>query len=240
MELNETAPVVAQETTKLTSLQLGVIVAILWIGVVILIIGLYWLSKKYPTRKGKIDPVYKGIFLILIVMLAHITVIAVGALPQDSLENNLYLYGIAIVVAIIFYSIVSFYQKRVIPSYKLWKNYVLPEIKRFWNAEPYKGIGYGKAMTFYQVIEGTQKTKYLTEEQAQEAEKVQVFMGKVFFATIFEYIAVANKKTGEILRLQEKPPLSQKQELTTREFISSQKQPLEEYGTKEEEIEVRK
>ena len=54
-------------------------------------------------------------------------------------------------------------------------------------------------------------------------------------------LKLENKKTGEILRLQANPPLSQKQELTTRDFMSSYQYNFEDYGTKQEpekEIEV--
>lgn len=221
---------------QFTPLQLGVIISIMWIGVVVLILGLYYLNKKYPSKKGKLDPIYKGVFLVLLVVLTHLTFVAVGALPQDSIQNNLWAYGFALAAAIGFYAVTSYYSNRVIPSHKLWKDYVLPEIKRFWNAEPYIGKGYGMAMTFYQVIEGNKKQQVMQELGVEEdVEKVQVFMGKVYFANIFEYMAVANKKTGEILRLQERPPLSQKQDLTKRDFMSSEKKQLEEYDTKPQE-----
>lgn len=231
---NVTGTVQAQTATNLSQFQLGIVVSLLWIGVVILIIGVYWISKRYPKKKEKLDPIYKGVFLVLLIFLVHATAVAIGVLSQDTLKENLYLYAIAIVVAIIFYSLVGFFANRTIPSWKLWKNYVLPEIKRFWGAEPYKGKGYGMAMSFYQTIEGTNKSALLAREGIEiDAEKVQVFIGKVIFANIFEYLAVANKKTGEILRLQARPPLSQKQELTTRDFISSYQHPLEEFDTKE-------
>ena len=228
---------------ELTQLQLGIIVAIMWVGVIFLILGLYWINRKYPKRKEKLDPIYKGVILVLVIFLVHVTAVAIGVLEQDSIKENLHWYGIAIVVAIAFYAIVSYFSNRIIPSYKLWKYYVMPEINRFWNAKPYVGKGYSMAMSFYQVIEGNAQAKILrTQGLSDQIDKVQVFMGKVHFANVFEYLAIANKKTGEILRLQANPPLSQKQELTTRDFMSSYQYNFEDYGTQQEpekEIEVR-
>lgn len=223
--------IVVQEGIKaLSQFQLGIIVAILWIGIVVLILGVFWIKRKYPQKAEKLDPVYKGVFIILIIFLVHVTAVAIGVLTMESIQNNLKYYGAAIIIAIVFYSLVGWFRRHTIPGWKLYKDYVLPEVKRFLQGEPYKGKGYSDPITYHRVLE-VSKSKYL-KEQGVEGEKVQVFLGRAYFGNVFKYIAVANKHTGEVVMLHKNPPLSIQQELLGKDFVSSFEKPLEEFDTK--------
>ncbi len=213
---NHLPPVVDQ---GLTQFQLGLIVVGLFLAIVILIGIIFWVSRRYPKKKEKLDPVYKGVFLVLIIFLVHAAAVAIGVLTIDSIQDNLHWYGLAIVLAIIFYMAVGYFAKRTIPGWKLWKLYVLPEVNKFFKGSPYKGVGYADPVTYHRVLE-VAKSRFLREEGV-DAEKVQVFLGRAIFSNVFIYIAVANKHTGEVVMLHKNPPLSIQQELLGKDFVPS-------------------
>lgn len=202
-------------------------------------VAAYWISRKYPNKKQKADPIYKAFFVWLLLLLGYGIVVLIGIRQQQDTKGDLKWLVIALIVLVLFYAVVSYFVARPIPSYKLWMQYVLPDVKRYWNAEPYVGQGYFNGMIFHKVVDinNNQKIKQYLTELGKPAEKVDVFYGQAYFGNIFNFLAVRNKYTGEDIMLTRPPILTSVliQKFLGEELVSSFAPALNQYDTQEDQ-----
>lgn len=198
---------------------------------------IYYISRKYPKKTTKLDPMFKAFYVWFLLLIGYVIIFLLGIRTQDDAKGDLKWLIIALVVLVLFYTIVSFYVNRTIPSYKLWKEYVLPDVKKFWNAEPYAGYGYISGMLMHKVIDvGSNKavSAYLQDANIK-TNKVEVFYGQAFFANMFPFLAVRDKYTGEDLMLVKPPVLTiaLMQRFLGEQVVSSFQSALDLYDTEE-------
>lgn len=203
--------------------------------------GLFLVSRKYPpVKKGKADPLFKAFYIWIILLLGYGIIVLLGIRTQQDATRDIKWLILALLVLILFYGIVSYFTHRPIPSYKLWKEYVLPSVKRYWGAEPYAGSGYFTGMIFHKVIdlEKSPKVRIYLEDIGKTADKLDIFYGQAFMGNIFPFLAGVNKYTGEDLILARPPILTTAlvQVFLGEELVSSFTPELSKYGEQEEGI----
>jgi hypothetical protein len=170
----------------------------------------FWISRKYPSRRTKADPIFKAFFVWILLVLGYGLIVLLGLRTQEDARSDVKWLILALVVLVLFYAIVSYFSGKPIPSYRLWMEYVLVDVKRFWNAEPYAGEGYFPGMIFHKVIdiEKNVRVKQYLAELGTPAEKVDVFYGMAKFGNVFNFLAVRNKYTGEDVMMARPPTLT--------------------------------
>ena len=214
------------------------------IAMAIVIFGavfLFWISRKYPpTKKTKADPLFKAFYVWIILLLGYGIIVLLGIRTQSDARRDIKWLILALIVLMVFYGIVSFFTNRPIPSYKLWKEYVLPNVKKYWGAEPYVGAGYFSGMIFHKVIdlEKNSRVKLQLADMGKVAEKIYVFYGQAYLGNIFPFLAGVNKYTGEDIILARPPILTTAliQTFLGEELVSSFTPELSKYATSEEDI----
>ena len=226
---------------ELTDTQFSLVVLGAMLLIIIGSLGIFWISRRYPpTRKTKADPLFKAFYVWIILLLGYGIIVLLGIRTQADAKSDVKWLIIALVVLIIFYGIVSYFVNRPIPSYKLWKQYVLPNAKKYWGAEPYAGAGYFSGMTFHKVIdlERNPSVKIYLQDSGKVAEKIDVFYGQVFMGNVFPFLAGVNKYTGEDLIMARPPILTTAliQTFLGEELVSSFTPELSKYGIEEEGI----
>lgn len=201
-------------------------------------IGVYYISKKYPSKKGKLDPIFKAFYVWFLLVIGYVIIFLIGLRDRNEARGDLKWLIIALVVLVLFYAMVSLFVNRPIPSYKLWREYVLPDVKKFWNAEPYVGSAYVTGMLMHKVLEigrVPEVEKTLLEMGSRPSNKVDVFYGQAIFSNVFPFLAVRNKYTGEDIMLVRPPVLTVAlvQRFLGEEIVSSFTNVLGAYDTEE-------
>mgnify|MGYP001566119487 CR=1 FL=1 len=210
----------------------------------IIVVGtvlVFWIMRRYPpVKKTKTVPLYWAFVIWIMLLLGYGIIVLLGIRTQEDAKADVKWLIISLFVLMIFFSIVSYFTNRPIPSYKLWKEYVLVNVKKYWGAEPYIGEGYFTGMIFHKVIDlekSPQAKKYLAD-MGKTSEKIDVFYGNAFFGNVFPFLAGVNKYTGEDLIMARPPILTVAliQLFLGEELVSSFAPELSKYATEEEGI----
>ena len=226
---------------KLTDMQFSLIILGAMLIIALAGVMLYWISKKYPaTRKTKADPLFRAFYLWIVILLAYGVIVLLGIREHEDTVKDVKWLIMVLFVLILFYGIVSYYVNKPIPSYRLWQEYVLPNVKKYWGAEPYVGAGYFTGMIFHKVIdiEKSPQIKLHLADMGKVTDKLDVFYGQAFMGNVFPFLAGVNKYTGEDLILARPPILTTAliQIFLGEELVSSFTPELSKYGEQEEGI----
>jgi len=227
----------------LTGFEIGLLFIAVIFVLGIIALGFFYLSRKYPQQKQKLDPIYKGTFLVILIYLVFMITPAVfGFIEPETVKKNSWWFIVAAVLLIAWYGfVVPYFIRRPIPTIKLWERYVKPEISHLFQGEDYMGTAYRPPFLFSRVIPSAYSL-YL-QKTGIEVELVEVFLTQHVFGNkstgnIFSVLSIRDKFTGEGLERHLNPPLSIVNELLGREVTRSYKQQIEEYGTQEPEQKV--
>lgn len=214
-------------------------------GMAVIVVGaitIFWVSRKYPpTRKTKAVPLYWAFVIWILLLLGYGLIFLFGWRSQADAKADVKWLVISLVVLIVFFAVASYFTARPIPSDRLWKEFVLPDVKRQWGGEPYVGAGYFSGLILSMVIE-PRKHEFMRSMIGQQGmsvpEKVEVFYGNSFFGNVFPFMSVRNKYTGE-RNLLVRPPIlttSLIQRFLGEELVSSFTPELSKYAEQEENI----
>lgn len=229
---------IVQEAIKqgLTSFELGLLFTLVLLILVTAAVFLFWIIRTHPQQKAKLDPIYKGTFLsILLYIVFVITPFIFGIIEKETAKKaSFWFIGVTIALVAFYGFIVPFFLNKPIPTIKLWEQYVLPEVRALFGGENYHGDAYRPPFLFSRVIPSTYST-YL-QESGIKATLVEVFLTQHVYGNrntgnIFSVLSIRDKMTGEGLERHMNPPLSIVNELLGREVTRSYKQQLEEYDT---------
>lgn len=193
---------------EFTDNQITIIVLVAMGIVAIALVLMFWIGRKYPSKKAKQDPIYKAVTVWLILMLVYGLFFVIGARDREDVKKDLKWMVIAGVILILYYAIASYFINRPIESFKLYEQYVLTDVKKQWNAEPYAGSGYFMGLVLSMVIEPNKnkQVQMMLAESGGVSDKVEVFYGQAMLGNVFPFLSVRNKYTGERLMLA-KPPI---------------------------------
>lgn len=221
---------IIQDTlNNLTPFQWSLLFLLLVLIIVIGLVMMFWISRKYPSKhKATLDPIFKAILIIVIMFLMHLTAVVFGVLERETLRKSVKWYIVAGIFLIIWYVfIVPYFLNRPIPTWKLYQRYVLPDIRRLYEAEPYIGDAYHSAFQLSRVI----PSAYLKEYQERGVNSLlEVFLVGVKHANAFFVLMVRDKFTGESMENIKNPQLSKVNEYMGREVMSAYKEQLKESG----------
>lgn len=225
MAINDTSIVVQGE---LTQFQFALILWLVFVVVVIGVIIYFYIARKYPKKEKATNPIFQAVAIWGILFLFYLLFAALGFRTQEEARNDVKWWLLLGIVLILFFTIQAYFYKKPIPSYKLWQHYVLPLVKQYWNAEPYKGKAYCRGMLFHRTIklgESNELKGYLGKK-SEGIDKVDVFLGQAKFANIFMFLMVMNKYTGEDLEAIAQPMLTMDivKRLLGKEAVSSYEQ----------------
>jgi len=225
----------------LTDTQFSLIILGAMLIIAVSALGLFWVSRRYPpTRKSKADPLFKAFYIWIVLLLGYGIIVLLGIRTQENAKADIKWLILSLFVLILFYALVSYFVNKPIPSYRLWKEYVLPNVKQYWGAEPYAGAGYFSGMIFHKVIEleRSPMIKLSLQEMGKTADKIDVFYGQAYMGNMFPFLAGVNKYTGEDLLLARPPILTiaLMQNFLGEELVSSFTPELSKYGNEEEHI----
>lgn len=161
-----------------------------------LIIFMYWIGKKYPSKHKKVDPIQKGIFLAFLLWGILFLAEAVGFLPPSWNSEHFYLHiGIAIAVVGTFMLIAR--RKKPLAFEKqlqIAKNFV----SDLYYGEEYVGLASVRFLKVYKVaIEGS------FEDTRGE---VGSFIVEVKADKLLKVFVQINIYTGILLHIQPEPP----------------------------------
>ena len=199
---------------------------------------MYYVSRKYPKRTEKRDPLQKAFTLWIMLLIGYGLIVIFGFRSQEEAKGDVKYLVIALFLLIAIYGIVSWLINKPIPSHKLYIKYVLPDVKRFWNAEPYAGQAYFNGMIFHKVIdvERSPRMKQYLIEMGKTAEKMDVFFGQAMFGNVFKYLAVRDKYTGEDVMMARPPILTESllMKFLGEDIVSSFSPTVNEYDTQTE------
>jgi len=230
-------------TQGLSTFQFALIV---WLILLTLIIGgifLFYISRKYRKEKTRSNPILQAAVIFFVLMMIYLAFAAFGFRTQEEVNSDIkYLLLIGLLL-VVWFTYASYRSKKTIPPLRMWNNYVLPAVKQYWNAEPYKGSAYVRAWLFHKTIqlggksESEQNMTGFLGEKTEGIELVDVFLGQAKFANVFKFLMVMNKYTGEEITSIPEPTLTLDivKDLLGKEAVSSLKQPLEEYAKPHEE-----
>lgn len=226
---------------NLTDTQFSLIVLGAMLIIAVGAFSIFWVSRKYPPlKKNKADPLFKAFYVWIVLLLGYGVIVLLGIREQTDAKSDVKWLIVALVVLILFYGLVSFFINRPIPSHRLWKEYVLVNVKRYWGAEPYVGAGYFTGMIFHKVIdlEKNASLKMNLAEMGKIAEKIDVFYGYAHMGNIFPFLAGVNKYTGEDIIMARPPILTASliQTFLGEELVSSFSPELSKYAGQEEGI----
>lgn len=226
---------------NLTDAQLAWVVLGAMLIVVLGAITVFWISRKYPpTRKTKAVPLYWAFVIWIMLLLGYGLIFLFGWRGQTEAKSDVKWLIIALIVLILFFAITSFFTNRPIPSFRLWREYVLVNVKKYWGAEPYVGSGYFTGMIFHKVIdlERSPTVKMYLADMGKVADKIDVFYGQAQLGNVFPFLAGVNKFTGEDLIMARPPILTTAliQTFLGEELVSSFTPELAKYTTQEEGI----
>ena len=226
---------------ELTQMQFIIVILSAMLIIVMSAVIIFWISRRYPpTKKSKADPMFKAFYVWIILLLGYGIIVLLGIRTQNDAKSDVKWLIVALVVLLMFYALVSFFTNRPISSYKLWKEYVLVNVKKYWGAEQYVGAGYFSGMIFHKVIdlERSPDIKMYLADMGKVADKIDVFYGQAMLGNVFPFLAGVNKFTGEDILLARQPILSLAliQTFLGEELVSSFTPELAKYATQEEGI----
>src|SRR3990167_6911512 len=192
----------------LTQFQWALIFIALILGIGIVIVILFWIARKYPSKDtGRTDPFIKTIIIVGLLLIIHVGLIAFGILEQQSLEENIKYYLWLGIILLLWYAvIVPFFLKQPIPTYKLFKRYVMPDIRQLYGGTIYTGQAYLDNFIWSMVVPSEHST-YM-QEQGIFNEMVECFLIQVKSTNPFFVFAIRDKFSGEGLRMHKNPPVS--------------------------------
>lgn len=223
---------------NLTDFQLGILLVGVLFVICLTILGLFLVSRRYPKETTKLDPIYKGVFIILLIFLVHVTVVIFTDITTESLTKAVKWYVIATILLVAFYGFVLPYILRKPKStIKLLNEYVIPDARKLYGGDVYKGVAAVPLFLFSRVVPSAY-SKYL-QELGQAPSLVEVFLIRMVYGgkgTMFDVLEIRDKFTGEGLEHHKNPPLSILNDLLGREVARSYEKPSEEYETHEEKI----
>lgn len=222
----------AEETIVqgLTPFQWSIIILFLIFILALLMGWIYYINRKHPQAKGKLDPLYKAVFIVAFIFILHLTAILFGVLEKESMKSSIWWYIGAAILLVGFYAIyVPYILKKPIPTKKLWKKYVLPDVRDLFQGEIYKGEAYVPPFLFSRVIPS--KYSQSLQQKGIHSDLVEIFLIQVKFANIFFVLEIRDKFTGEGLEHLRDPPKSIVNELLGREVARSMEEPMQEYDS---------
>ena len=236
MAINDSAIAMQGE---LTQFQFALV---LWLVFAVIVIGgiiYFHTSRKYPKKDKQTNPIFQAVAIWGILFLFYLLFAALGFRNQEEVRGDAKWWLLLGILLILFFTIQAYFYKKPIPSYKLWVNYVLPLVKQYWHAEPYKGIAYARGMLFHRTIklsENAQFSEFLGKK-GKDAEIVDVFLGQARFANTFMFLMVMNKFTGEDLEAIAQPMLTMDivKRLLGKEAVSSYEQFSQQYASTEQQ-----
>lgn len=214
---------------ELTSFQWALVFVLLIAVIIVALVIVFWISRKYPSKKSTTaDPFIKVIIIMGLLILIHIGLIAFGVLSKESLEKNIKYYFIAGIILLLIYLIIALFWKRPIPTYTLFHKYLVPEAKSLLGGELYKGTAYVDGFMWSMVIPA-QLSEYMRESGIFN-EKVEVFLFQMKHGNIFLVMGIRDKFTGEGLRLHKNPPTSLLNSYLGKEVTKSMTEQLKEFN----------
>lgn len=227
MAINETISTITQQK-ELTQFQFALILWMVFVVIVIALLYGFWVSRKYPKQKQQQNPIFQAVVIWCILFFFYLLFAALGFRTQEEVRSDAKWWIALGIVLILFFTIQSYFYKKPIPSIKLWHYYVLPLVKQYWNAEPYKGVAYARGMLFHRTIK-LSENKVIREflrGKGDNVEIVDVFLGHARFANTFMFLMVMNKFTGEDLEAIAQPILTMDivHRLLGKEAVSSYEQ----------------
>ena len=218
---------------QLSDQQLYWIIAILFAVTVAGIVFAFYISRKYPKRVAKVNPLYQAVYLFALLFALYLVSFLLGLRTRENFQKDFkWILGTGILL-VAFFMLVSWLSKRPIKSIVLYNKYIIPDAREYWKAEVYTGAAYALGMLAHKVID-VQKNKYTSDLGVIE-DKVDVFLCQMKAAgNIRKFLSVRNKFTGEDLQMMENPSLEVQRELFGEEVISSYQHPLSAYDTQQE------
>ena len=232
---------IAQIAKPLTQFEMGLLFIIALLILTTAGVILFWIIRTNPQQKPKLDPIYKGTYLSILLYIAFVITPAVFGFiePETAKKATIWFVGVTLILVAFYGFIVPFFLNKPIPTEKLWEQYVLPEVRHLFGGENYQGDAYRPPFVFSRVIPSAYST-YL-QESGIKATLVEIFLtqhvyGNKLTGNTFQVLSIRDKITGEGLERHMNPPLSIVNELLGREVARSYKQPLEEYDTETPQI----
>ena len=77
-------------------------------------VTIFYISKKYPGQKTKLDPMFKAFYVWFLLLIGYVVIFLLGIRNRDEAKGDIKWLIIALVVLVLFYTIVSFYINRTI------------------------------------------------------------------------------------------------------------------------------
>ena len=232
-----------EEIRQLTGFEMGLLFIVILFVLGIVALGFFWLSRKYPKHQQKLDPIYKGTFLVMAIYLVFMITPAVfGFIEPETVKKNSFWFIIAAVLLIAWYGfVVPYLLRKPIPTIKLWGRYVLPEVRHLFGGENYQGDAYRPPFIASEVMP-SMNSPYLKNIGSQSS-LMEVFLtqhvyGNRATGNTFAVLSIRDKFTGEGLKRHLNPPLNVVTELLGREVARSYEHPIEEYDTQQPEQKV--
>jgi len=216
---------------ELTSFQTGLLFTAIILIIAVVIIALFFISRKYPKEKQKLDPIYKAVLIVAILYIVFMLTPAIfGFIDKETIKERSWYFVIAAILLVVWYGvIVPYWLKRPISTIKLLNLYVLPDIRELYGGEMYKGDAYIPPFEASVVIPSENRG---LKDIGNLSTLVEVFLVNIVYGgmgTRFQVLEVRDKFTGEGLRHQKNPSMSMVNALLEREVARSEIEPINEY-----------
>lgn len=207
------------------------------LALAIIILGLYYISRKYPEKRYKTDPLLKSVAIVGIFLVIFIVAVGIGVIDKEWLQGHLWLFAVALIMLIAAYTWIAYKIKRHIPFEKRYK-IALDDANTYYQARPYVGMGYFPTIGYHNVFEGGLPSK-LSKELVVEplTATVDVFLLTLKSHVIFRLLIVLNTLTGDNIKMVYEPSYALQEELLGKQAVSLYKEFKAEFEGKEEEEE---
>lgn len=216
----------------LSQFQISLLAILTLLSIGVIIVLLFWISKKYPSKKKGPDPVLKYLIILLVLFMAHLTLVIFGVVEQEQLRESIKYYVISFLAIVGFFIIKKLFLDRPIPTEKLLKQYVIPSAKELYGAERYKGTAAVPTFLFSTVIPSGYNL-YSSGLEREGVDLMEVFLIRLAYGgvgTVMDVMDIRNKFTGEGLQHMRNPDLSMIHQWMGREVMRSyqEREPSEE------------
>jgi len=206
----------------------------------IIIVGLYYINKKYPEKERKLDPILKSVLIVGGFLSIFIIAVATGVIEKEWLQQNLKWFIIALILLIAFYTYVAYRLRRPIPFNKRFR-IALSDADEYYKGKPVLDMAHFPTILYHNVFEGKLPEKTGRELQIElMTGTVDVFLLELKSNVVFSLLIVLNVFTGENIKMVYNPSYSLQEELLGKEAVSVYKEFKEEFEEKEEEQQEQK
>jgi len=200
---------------------------------------LFWVSRRYPEKKTKSDPLLKAFVIVGGLLLIALIAVGVGYIDKEWLQQNIKWFFIMLVALIAFYMWVAYRVMKPIPFKKRYA-ITLDDAFEIYRARPYIGMSYFPTLLYHNVFEGELPKELMKDKSATLTGTVDAFLLNLKDFTVFALLVVVNVFSGENVKMVRNPSVSLVQELLGKEAVSVYKEFRQEFEEGEESSEEKK